>query len=75
MKKRYMRVDLHRNCFTVSTRWEDGRGESEEWSIRSLKGFAKTVKAKEEVAAVDLVPAVWAVCRGGRYMAIRSTER
>jgi len=50
MKKRYMGVDLHRNCFTVYTRKEDGSGGSQEWSIRSLKAFAKTVKAKDEVA-------------------------
>jgi len=50
MKKRYMGVDLHRNCFTVYTREGDGRGESREWSIRSLKAFAKTVNATDEVA-------------------------
>jgi len=48
--KRYMGIDLHRNCFTVYTRQEDGSGESLEWSIRSLKTFAKTVKASDEVA-------------------------
>ena len=26
--KRYMGVDLHRNCFTVYTRQEDGNGET-----------------------------------------------
>jgi|GEM_PF-2382995 len=50
MKKRYMGVDLHRNCFTVYTRQEDGSGESLEWSIRSLTAFAKTVQASDEVA-------------------------
>jgi len=50
MKKRYMGVDLHRNCFTVYTRQEDGSGESREWTIRELKAFAKTVKANDEVA-------------------------
>lgn len=48
--KQYMGIDLHRNCFTVYTRQEDGSGESREWSIRSLKTFAKTVKASDEVA-------------------------
>lgn len=48
--KRYLGVDLHRNCFTVYTRQEDGRGESEEWSIHSLKAFVKTVKGNDEVA-------------------------
>lgn len=50
MKKRYMGVDLHRNCFTVYTRAEDGSGESREWSIRNLEVFAKRVKATDEVA-------------------------
>jgi len=50
MKKRYMGVDLHRNCFTVHTRAEDGSGESREWSIHHLKAFAKTVEASDEVA-------------------------
>jgi transposase len=50
MKKRYMGVDLHRNCFTVYTREEDGSGESREWSIRSLGAFAETVRASDEVA-------------------------
>lgn len=50
MRKRYMGVDLHRNCFTVHTRAEDGSGESREWSIRSLGAFAKAVKASDEVA-------------------------
>jgi transposase len=50
MKKRYMGVDLHRNCFTIYTRQEDGSGESREWSIRELQAFAKTVKASDEVA-------------------------
>ncbi len=50
MKKRYMGVDLHRNCFTVYTRSEDGSGAIREWSIHGLKAFAKEVKAGDEVA-------------------------
>ncbi len=48
--KRYHGVDLHRNCFTVCTRREDGHEEMREWSIHHLAGFAKTVKATDEVA-------------------------
>lgn len=48
--KKYMGVDLHRNCFTVYTRQEDGTGESREWSIHNLKAFARTVKAADEMA-------------------------
>jgi len=50
MKKRYMGVDLHRNCFTVYTLGEDGSGQSRVWSIHHLKGFARTVEASDEVA-------------------------
>jgi transposase len=50
MKKRYLGVDLHRNCFTVYTRYKDGSGESRQWSIRSLKAFAENVKASDELA-------------------------
>ncbi len=50
MKKRYMGVDLHRNCFTVYTRAEDGSGESREWSLYDLEAFAQTVRAGDEVA-------------------------
>jgi len=45
-----MGVDLHRNCFTVYTRMEDGSGESREWAIRDRKAFAETVKASDAVA-------------------------
>lgn len=48
--KRYLGVDLHRNCFTVSTRQEDGSGESREWSIRNLPAFARVVRASDAVA-------------------------
>ena len=50
MKKRYLGVDLHRNCFTVYTLEEDGSGQSRAWSIHHLKAFAKTVTASDEVA-------------------------
>ena len=50
MKKRYLGVDLHRNCFTVYSREEDGSGGIREWSIRQLKAFALTVRAEDEVA-------------------------
>jgi hypothetical protein len=43
-------VDLRPNCLRVFTGQEDGSGESREWSIRSVKAFAKTVKANDEVA-------------------------
>lgn len=48
--KKYLGVDLHRNCFTVCTRREDGQEAMREWSIHELKAFAKTVGATDEVA-------------------------
>ena len=50
MKKRYFGVDLHRNCFTVYTRQEDGSGESRQWSIGDLEVFARRVRKRDEVA-------------------------
>jgi hypothetical protein len=50
MKKQYLGVDLHRNCFTVYTRQEDSSGESRQWSIHNLKAFTNTVKPSDEVA-------------------------
>jgi len=50
MKKRYLGVDLHRNCFTVCARLKDGTRTRQHWSIGSLKAFAKTVKRSYEVA-------------------------
>ena len=43
--KRYLGVDLHRNCFTVCTLKEDGQSELRKWSIHSLGDFAQGVKA------------------------------
>jgi len=48
--KKYVGVDLHRNCFTARTRYEDGREERREWYIRKLEEFAKTVDEDDEVA-------------------------
>jgi len=50
MKKRYLGVDLHRNCFTVCTRTEEGTVEVREWQIRTLKEFAETVGGNDEIA-------------------------
>jgi hypothetical protein len=50
MKKRYLGADLHRNCFTVCARTEDGTVEVREWQIGKLKVFAETVGGNDEVA-------------------------
>lgn len=48
--KRYLGVDLHRNCFTVCTLTEDGKSTLKKWSIHSLKDFALELQATDEVA-------------------------
>jgi len=48
--KRYLGVDLHRNCFTVCTLGEDGKSELKKWSIHSLGDFAQGVQATDAVA-------------------------
>jgi len=48
--KRYLGVDLHRNCFTVCTLGEDGKSEIKKWSIHSLADFAQEVHANDAVA-------------------------
>jgi transposase len=48
--KRYLGVDLHRNCFTVCTLREDGKSELKKWSIHSLGDFAQFVSATDAVA-------------------------
>jgi transposase len=48
--KRYLGVDLHRNCFTVCTLKEDGQSELRKWSIHSLGDFAQGVQATDAVA-------------------------
>jgi transposase len=50
MEKRYHGVDLHRNCFTVFTQNEEGKGSIKEWAIGDLQIFAKTVRSIDEVA-------------------------
>jgi transposase len=48
--KKYLGVDLHRNCFTVCARGRDGSEQLRQWSIHSIEAFAKTVKSSDEVA-------------------------
>jgi hypothetical protein len=48
--KRYLGVDLHRNCFTVCTLGEGGKSELKKWSIHSLSEFAQLVSASDAVA-------------------------
>lgn len=50
MGKRYLGIDLHRNVFTVCTRYESGKTRLAEWPISSLGSFAKKLKVTDEVA-------------------------
>lgn len=43
--KRFIGVDLHRKNFTVCVRSE-GKETVEEWSLKNLQLFAKTLKKK-----------------------------
>lgn len=49
-QSRYLGVDLHRNCFTVYTREEEGHGGSRTWRSTELAAFARTVRARDAVA-------------------------
>jgi len=47
---RYLGVDLHRNCFTVYTRREDGSGSPRTWRSTELAAFARTLRPTDAVA-------------------------
>ena len=50
MKKRYVGVDLHRNCFTTCYRDEEGKNELKRWPIGGLKVFSQGLGADDKVA-------------------------
>jgi len=50
MKKRYIGVDLHRDCFTACVRYDNGRERMQEWKLDKLRDFVKTLRATDEVA-------------------------
>jgi len=50
MKKRYIGVDLHRDCFTACLRCEDGREKIEDWKLDELEDFLKKLRRTDEVA-------------------------
>lgn len=47
---RYLGVDLHRNCFTVCTRAENGREYLRKWPVKDLGRFAGQLRRTDEVA-------------------------
>ena len=48
--KRYIGIDLHRNCFTACVRLENGRNYLSEWKLEDLPRFAKKLRGSDEVA-------------------------
>ena len=48
--KRYIGVDLHRNCFTACIRLESGREYLKQWKIQQLAHFAAQLRATDQVA-------------------------
>jgi len=50
MKKRYIGVDLHRDCFTACVRYDNGRETMQNWKLDKLRGFVKTLRGTDEVA-------------------------
>ncbi len=47
---RHIGVDLHRNCFTVCIRAENGRNYLSEWSLSQLGKFTQRLRSDDELA-------------------------
>jgi len=48
--KRYIGIDLHRNCFTACVRLENGRNYLTEWKLEELLRFTKKLRSSDEIA-------------------------
>jgi len=48
--KRFIGIDLHRNCFTACTLLENGRVYERSWRVRDLHRFASQLRKTDEVA-------------------------
>jgi transposase len=48
--KRYIGIDLHRNCFTACVRLENGREYLKEWQLEDLSKFTRTLRATDQIA-------------------------
>ena len=48
--KRYIGIDLHRNCFTSCLRLENGREYLKTWKLEQLETFASKLRRTDEVA-------------------------
>src|SRR5262245_40746301 len=48
--KRYIGIDLHRNCFTACVRLENGREYLKEWPLKDLSKFTRMLRATDQIA-------------------------
>lgn len=48
--KRYIGVDLHRNCFTTCIRLENGRQYLKQWRLEELGKFTAKLRSEDEIA-------------------------
>ena len=48
--KRYIGVDLHRNCFTACIRLENGREYLKEWKLEELEKFITKLRPGDQIA-------------------------
>lgn len=48
--KRYIGIDLHRNCFTACIRLENGREYLKEWKLGELRRFTAKLKPTDQIA-------------------------
>jgi transposase len=48
--KRYIGVDLHRNCFTACIRLENGREYLKEWKLQDIERFVAKLRRTDQVA-------------------------
>jgi transposase len=49
-KKRYLGIDLHRDCFTCCIRLETGRNYLSRWKVEELGKFVRKLRPSDEVA-------------------------
>jgi hypothetical protein len=48
--KRYIGIDLHRDCFTACVRLENGREYLKKWKLEDMPTFADKLRPTDEVA-------------------------
>ena len=48
--KRYIGIDLHRDCFTACVRLENGREYLKRWKLEEMPKFADKLRPSDQVA-------------------------